>query len=352
MKTAACNARAFEPFHRVVVGPCTPDDLHVAEQFARAVVLHDDVRMLPESFRITVGENDRLGGLSPLLVKTEGFETFGDYFDPSFVDTSHGHELLMSVTRIGPDRKTFFDPFGVSIILALEQIRAGGSAVVRDSTWQIEVVRTVEGTIEEKRHSAEWESRLAPAERYPDSLFSQLDESWQLFAKKLARGNFELKVPPVLGIVMTLSARRDAIPAILLDLRNEWADARKKLWQRIDAFTNLRTVEEGEDLVRELEAASKLFCRQQTEYDTQPMRVFWDIAAATGAAVSTGGLAGAAAVGAGARSLPKMLQDLGPALFGRGAFDLAKRVRREVSKVDPSVLKRFLSASEQKLFGM
>ncbi|HTS48204.1 MAG TPA: hypothetical protein VMH05_09690, partial [Bryobacteraceae bacterium] len=351
MKTAACNARAFEPFRRVVVGPCSPDDLHVAEQFARAFVLHDHIRMLPESFRITIGENDQLNGLSPLLVKSEGFETFGDYFDPSFVETPHGRELLRSTVRIEPDGKTFFDPFGVSVILALEQIRVGGSAVVSDSTWQIEVVRTVERTIEERRDSAEWESRLGLAEQYPDHLFNQLDESWQLLAKKLARGNLDLRVPPVLGIVMTRSARRDAIPAVLLDLRNEWADARNKLWQRIDALNDARTIEEEEDLVRELEEASKLFSRQQTEYDTQPMRVFWDIAAATGAAVSTGGPAGAAVVGATARSLPKMLQDIGPALFGRGAFDLAKRVRREVSKIDPNVLKRFLSASEQKLFG-
>ena len=121
---------------------------------------------------------------------------------------------------------------------------------------------------------------------------------------------------------------------------------------RIDALNDARTLKEVEDLVRELEEASELFSRRQTEYDTQPMRVFWNIAAATGAAVSTGVPAGAAVVGAGARSLPKMLQDIGPALFGRGAFDLAKRVRREVSKIDPNVLKRFLSASEQKSFGM
>lgn len=352
MKVAVCNARAFEPFHRVVVGPCTPGDLDEAEQFARAIVLHDDIRMLPESFRIILGENDEARGLSPLIVKTEGFETFGDYMDPSFVETSHGRELLMSATRIESDRKMFFDPFKVSVILALEQVRDGGSAVVRDSTWQIEVVRTVDRTVKEMRHSADWESRLAPAERYPDSLFNQLDESWQLFAKKMARGNFDLRIPPVLGIVMTRSARRDAMPAVLLDLRNEWAEARNKLWQRIDAFDDLRTVKEGEDLLRELEAASKLFSREQTEFDTQPMRVFWDIAAATGAAVGTGGAAGPVAAAAGARSLPKMLQDLGPALFGRGALDLARRVRREVSKIDPSVLKSFLSASEQALFGM
>jgi hypothetical protein len=307
--------------------------------------------MLPERFRITVDENER-STISPLLVKTEGFDTFGQYMDPSFVETPHGRNLLENTYRIDPDRRVFFDPFRVSVVLALEQIYVGGSAVVRDSTWQIEVVRTAEETIERKQHSAEWESRLAPAESYPNNLFSQLDESWQLFAKKLARGGFNLRVPPVLGVVMTRAARRDAIPAVLLDLRNEWAIARDKLWQRIDALKHARTIEEGEGLLRELEAASALFSRQQTGYDTQPMRVFWDIAAATGAAVGTGGSTAVAAAGAGAKSLPGLLLDLGPALFGRGAFDLAKRVRREVGKVDPSVLQRLLSESEQKSFGM
>jgi len=316
MKTAACNAKAFEPFQRVVAGPCSPDDLHHAERFARAVVLHDDLRMLPESFRITVGA-DGYSTVSPLVVKTESFETFGSYFDPSFVEASSGRELLMSTVRREADGKTFFDPFGVSVILALEHLRVGGSAVVTDSTWQIEV-RTADRKVEKKQHTAEWESRLAPAEEYPEKLFSQLDESWQLLARKLALGNFNLRIPPVLGIVLTRSARRDAIPKVLLDLRNEWTDARSKLWQRIDAMKNAVDIRQATDLTRELEAASMLFSLNQTEYDTQPMRVFWDITAATGAGAVAGGSAGAAAAAAsaGAKSLPKMLQDLGPALFG------------------------------------
>src|SRR5271166_2041334 len=121
MKAAVCNPTAFEPFRRLVRGPCTPDDLREAEQFARAVVLHDDIRMLPERFRITVDENER-STISPLLVKTEGFDTFGQYMDPSFVETPHGRNLLENTYRIDPDRRVFFDPFGVSVVLALEQI--------------------------------------------------------------------------------------------------------------------------------------------------------------------------------------------------------------------------------------
>lgn len=351
MKSAVCNAKVFQGFRRFVTGPCTPDDLIQAEQFARAVVLHDDIRMLPERFRITVDENER-GTVSPLLVKTEGFESFGTYIDPSFVETARGRELLSTTFRVESDGKMFFDPFQVSVVLALEQIRIGGSAAVSNSTWEIEVVRPFARSIEEKRHLAEWEPRLASAEAYPDLLFRQLDESWQLLAKKLASGAFNLRIPPILGIIMTRSARRDAVPSVLLDLRNEWASAREKLWQRVDVFHEARTIKELEGVLQELEAASKLFSRQQSEYDIQPMRVFWDISAATAASAATGGAAATGAAGAGARSLPKMVQDIGPVLFGRGAFDLAKRVRSEVSKIDPNVLRHFLSEPEQKLFGM
>lgn len=282
MKTAVCNRAAFEPFQRLVTGPFMPEDLPEAERFVRAVVLHDDLRMLPERFRINV-DVDGYSTVSPLSVTTNEFEYFGDYFDPSFVETPEGRKLLENATRVDRSRRFFFDPYKVSVILAIEQVRIGGSAVVQDSTWEIEVVHAREQTREIKLHSAEWETRLARAEEYPELLFNQLDESWQGLAKKLARGSFDLRIPPVLGIVMSRSARRDAIPAVLLDLRNEWASAREKLWGRVDSLRNPRNVNEAEQILQELEAASKLFSREPTDYDTQPMRVFWDIAAAAAA---------------------------------------------------------------------
>jgi hypothetical protein len=358
MTTAVCNRTAFEPFRRLVTGPFLPEDLADAERFVRAVVLHDDLRMLPERFRITV---DAAGysTVSPLLAQTNGFEYFGDYMDPSFVEKPEARELLENATT-RDSRGFFFDPYGVSVILAIQQVRIGGSAVVRDSEWEIEVVRAREQTIERKRHRAEWETRLAHAEEYPELLFSQLDESWRRFAKKVAQGGFDLRIPPVLGIVMSRSARRDAIPAVLLDLRNEWASAREKLWHRVDSLRNPRSVNEAEQILVELEAASKLFSREPTDYDTQPMRVFWDIAAAAAAgagvasATPMGPVGGAVtgAMGGAARSLPKLFQELGPVLFGRGAFDLAKRVRKEVGMVEPGVLRRLLSPSEQQAFGI
>ena len=153
MKTAVCNRAAFEPFQRLVTGPFMPEDLPEAERFVRAVVLHDDLRMLPERFRINV-DVDGYSTVSPLSVTTNEFEYFGDYFDPSFVETPEGRKLLENATRVDRSRRFFFDPYKVSVILAIEQVRIGGSAVVQDSTWEIEVVHAREQTREIKLHSA------------------------------------------------------------------------------------------------------------------------------------------------------------------------------------------------------
>jgi len=346
VKIAVCNRAAFEPFQRLLTGPITVDDLTQAERFARAVVLHDDIRMLPERFRIDVRE-DESTVVRTVHVLAYGFERFGNYQDPLFDENwEEGRKVFNDQFRELETGGYAFDPYQRSFTSAVAQIERGGSAVVRDSEWEIEVVyATEQGKSGVKRYRAEWETRLARAETYPEHLFSQLDESWQRFGKEVAQLGLELRVPPVLGIVLSRSARRDAIPNVLLDLRNEWAEAREKVWQRLDSLKAARTVGEAEQINRELAAASKLFSRDQSDFDSQPARVFWDIAAAVVGA-ATGAFSAAAS------SFPKVIHELGPALFGRGAFDLAKRVRWEVAKIEPSVLRRLLSPSEQQALGI
>jgi hypothetical protein len=133
------------------------------------------------------------------------------------------------------------------------------------------------------RQPAAWEERFARAETLPMELFNQLDQSWQEFAKEVVQSGLDLRIPPVLGIVLSRCARRDAIPTILLDLRNEWASAREKVWYRLDSLRKARTIKEPKDIRLELVAASKLFSSERTDYDTQPIRVFWEIAAAAAA---------------------------------------------------------------------
>ncbi len=106
------------------------------------------------------------------------------------------------------------------------------------------------------------------------------------------------------------------------------------------------TVGERVDAERELKEASNQFALEPTEHDSKPVRVFWELAALSVVGAISAELSGGhAGIGGGigfltqaARSLPTLVHDVGPKMFGRGAFDLARRVRREVSQVEHAAL--------------
>jgi hypothetical protein len=52
------------------------------------------------------------------------------------------------------------------------------------------------------------------------------------------------------------------------------------------------------------------------------------------------------------RVAPAFARDFGPTLFSRGAFDLAKRVRREFAQVEFQALSRLLTESEKQKLGL
>jgi antitoxin component of RelBE/YafQ-DinJ toxin-antitoxin module len=203
------------------------------------------------------------------------------------------------------------------------------------------------------------ETALPKAEEYPSGLFEQLDKDWREYASHIANG-LELLVPPVLGIVLTRCARHESIPLVVRDLREEWAKARAKVWSLLDTLRSVPTLHEAQSIRHELVRASQMFSPVQTEFDSRPLRVFWDITAASaagaGIAAMTGGRPGigalTGAVAQVARSVPPLAHEFGPILFGRGAFDLARRVRRAASQIEGDALSRLISASERRNLGL
>lgn len=159
--------------------------------------------------------------------------------------------------------------------------------------------------------------------------------------------------------MLTRCARRDAIPIVIRDLRDEWAVARRKIWALLEASRASRTSGEFMAIERELSQASRLFSPQETKLDSHPIRIFWEIIAGTAAgaviAQLSGGNAGIGAatgtMGQLASKTPGFLHEFGPAVFGRGAFDLAKKVRREVSQVEFDALSKLLTDSEKRKLG-
>ncbi len=99
-----------------------------------------------------------------------------------------------------------------------------------------------------------------------------------------------------------------------------------------------------------------LFAPEPAEHYSRPVRVLWELIAVAAAGAGTAiMLHGAPAVGAitgamahASRSLPTLLDEFGPALFSRGAFDLAKRVRQGTAEVRLDARSRLLTDTEKR----
>src|SRR5206468_285852 len=107
------------------------------------------------------------------------------------------------------------------------------------------------------------------------------------------------------------------------------------VWDLLDSLRTCRTIGEAREIENELLEASRLFSPDITDVDTRPIRVLWEIMASPVSGAATAQLSGGNpvmgavtnAIGQVARSLPALAHEFGPAIFGRGAFDLARRVR-------------------------
>jgi len=201
---------------------------------------------------------------------------------------------------------------------------------------------------------------IESSSKYPERLFENLDRDWQQFAREVDSGKIRFIVPPILSIILTRCARRSAIADVLKDLRHEWADARAKVWALLDRLKTVPTVRDMQKTQQELAAASLSMSPAQNAIDTRPLRVLWDLIAgsATGAAAAVisgehphiGAAIGA--VGAASSSFPALISGLGPVLFGRGAFDLARRVRQETLCVEYDALTKLLTDAEKRKLGL
>lgn len=352
MKLAVCDPDAFFPLRNLVSGPLeTLEDLSAIEQFIRTVLLHDEIIMElapwpydPETDFEFTEEEKQAGGrnvitaIGPVLT---GFDFFTEQsVRPSVLEIELTPSLLGVAAQFANAGagNVYFDAHVQYLKRVLVICQQGGSALLSGEFGQ-KVITT--------------------AQKYPDLLFQTLDKEWQDYAMSVQQNGLGLHVPPVLGIVLSRCARRDAIPIVIQELRAEWAHARKKVWQRLDALKTCRTVGEAIKIKQELAEASRLFPPQESKFDTPPIRVLWEILAApaTGALVAqvSGGdpIKGAVTntITQIARSVPGFIQEFGRVVFGRGAFDLANKVRHEVAQVEFDSLRRVLSDAERRKLG-
>jgi hypothetical protein len=383
-KRACSDFAAFNPLRRLVCGPFeATDDLNDIERFVRTVVLHDEMVMplepLPfEASKDLVIDQDKYRSMiveSMVEPKREGHDIEWSFNLETNVATPVGF-------RADTTGFSFFQPLETRFGRGLEHARALEEIKLADPIMDIALeccsrqedhghlptyllyLKEIFGTVHSGGSvlvSNEWGRRaVAAARRYPEQMFEKLDEDWQKYARQLGDRGSRLAVPPVLGIVLTRCARRDAIPKVIVDLRDEWHDARRRVWELLDALRMCGTLREAVEIDRELADASRLFSPADTALDSRPLRVLWEIVAAGVAGAGVAALSGgkpvigavAGAVTQAARNLPAFTHEFGATLFGRGAFDLARRVRREVSRTELDALPRLLTDAEKQKLGL
>jgi len=359
-KIAVCDTSAFLPLRQLILGPLeSTEDLLSIECFLRTVLLHDEIILEFEPIKtqpaltvgtvlqvfptsVTEGPGKKIAFHKAALCVGVDISEFG-FFGELETDS---HELAIASSLVDatlnytcakPD-ESLFQAHMTYLGRVLSIVYRGGSALLSSDFGR---------------------AILDIAAAYPKELFEHLDTDWQQFASKINEDGLGLLVPPLTGMVLTRCARREAIPLVIRELREEWADARRRLWTTLEALRVSRSLDEAQEIRREISEASRLFSPLANDCDIRPVRVLWDIVAGVGAGAIVAHLSGGkpilgAATGGiaqAARSVPAFVHDFGAALFGRGAFDLARRVRRAVSEIELDALPRLLSDAEKQKLG-
>ncbi len=350
MRLAVCDPEAFMPLRNLVTGPLTDlSQLIEVERFIRTVVLHDEISMElepwpshPEEESEDTEEEKQAGGrlvivgIGPVLTGYDFFNQRTGPGQPETPDIELAAKLIEMAREFSNADKgnVYYDAHLNYLRRIVDTLQNGGSALLAGAFGSAAITASTE---------------------YPAKLFEKLDQDWRQIAQEADAGELGFRVPPVLSIVLTRAAKREAIPAIINDLRAEWADARTKVWELVCALKVAETVAEAQDIKRELTAASQMFSPEPNEIDSRPIRTLWEIVSGGSAGAATAMISGGrpivgatiGAIGAAAKSGVPLIRDLGSALFGRGAFDLARRIRREIRGVEYDALPRLLSDVEK-----
>ncbi len=357
MSKAVFDQEAFYPFRALIHGGVTgAEQLRQIERFLRAIVLHDEMSMVGEPMTRIAGDDDewteeevRAGGrnvivgFAPILDGYKGVLNNERRITDEAVDPSTRlSELAREFSGAGPEDPYYRAHLGYLRVLT-GVLKDGGSVVC-------------EGVVGKEA----FEERANP----PDVVFETLDRGWAEYAHS-ARDGFGFVLPPVLAIALTRAARRENLLGIIRDLRDEWSEPRRRLWELIAAARNAPTMREAHDAQRELAEAQRLFDPTQREPSFAPIRLIWDVFATGVATAATTGMAGvppaaalaAGVVAAGGIAIQKVTQEApeaGRYWLRQGAFDLARRVRQELLQVEaiPVLLARHLRDDEKRQLGL
>ena len=350
---AIFDPQAFYPFRSLVQGGLHNwNELQYIERFVRAIVLHDEMTMILEPWsydpisdeemsKREPGARNIIVGMGPVLNDYEGLLSIAENLKP--ISEEEVSFTLRNIAAEFSNARPGNPYYNAHIEFAgklLAVSKDGGSIIC------------------EGRFSRAMELRAGV---YPEKLFQVLDKDWQEYAMATEAGRVGVKIPPILNIILTRCEKREDIPDRLKLLREEWTDAREKIWGLLKELRNAQTLKEALRIQQELAEASKYFSPFSQQAEFSPVRMLWDLFAESGGGAIDSALAGgdpifgavAAAVRKALTNLAQSGKQFGKLLFGRGAFDLARRVRKEVLTSSPkNTLSRLLTKSETDALGL
>jgi hypothetical protein len=336
---AAFDPDAFYPFRALVEGPFTQlDDLTKLERFFRAIILHDEMRMVIEPWPDPGNDeaDEEIGPEGRNVIVAVG-PTLTEY-----------ENLLVSPIGLKKEIKITLPPKLLS--LAAELSRGEGDnpyyrAYVEYFQQLADVLGNSGSVVCEGEAAARTELL---AKQYPGKLFESLDADWQRIAREIDAGRFGPALPPIVALVLQRAQVREAIPVILRDLRDELATARTSVWTAIRRLGSGRTVREMSEAFRELDNASHALSVLSGDNRSSSGRVLWDIMGGTISAGVAGGLTGVAGAIIGS-IITRVGDRLTSPLLSGSAVDLGRRLGRGLVDVDPSAkeLGRILGPSER-----
>ncbi|HVO23043.1 MAG TPA: hypothetical protein VMW56_05385, partial [Candidatus Margulisiibacteriota bacterium] len=293
------------------------DLLEPLERFVRGIVLHDEMVMEIEPWPYDSNADDEAGpeprnvvtGVGPVLTGYESVLSAPIGVGPRPApDIALSPEMLRVAAEISNagQENVYYKAHVEFMQRTLGAVRAGGSAICDGDVW-----RAID----------------ARATSFPAELFATLDDEWKEYARTADAGQIGPVIPPVLSIVLSRAGSRDRTCTMLQDLRDEWADARAKVWVLVDAMKEAATMQEFSELRRHLNDATPHFSPKRDSNSPRPLRVLWNVLADAGAGAFTASVAGGvpligatvgsvrAGVAAAAKTLPESLD----ALLRRGA---------------------------------
>ena len=350
MTIAVCDPEAFYPLRRLVNGPFTDSsELPEIERFVRTVVLHDEISMELEPFSYDPDSENELTEDEP----NRGARNVVVAVGPVLND----YEFFSSPIGSGRPKTPEIDlaPSLIKVARKFANAEEGNVYYRAHIDYLKRVVNVLHNDGSALLSGKFGSTAITVSNRYPTELFQILDKDWQQFAQKIHEGKLGFNVPPVLSVVLSRCARREAIPIVIRDLRDEWSTARTKVWNQIKRLKKVQSLAETIEIENELAEASKLLSPIKHENKTKPIRVLWEllIRGLTGAVIAgvSGGNAkiGAAVglIGKASNELSSHANNLGTVLFARGAFDLARRIRKETLRIESSALARLLTETEK-----